>query len=155
MKIRSASPDDVDSMMELAAASDSAAHWTRDQYRKLFSSQEPLQRLALVAEEEIQSVSATSIAGFMVARHLAPDWELENIVVTPSAQRKGLAKRLLDALFAAARETNSQTVFLEVRESNIAARRLYEKTGFHQQGRRKSYYSNPMEDAILYRQDLG
>lgn len=153
MKIRPASPDDVDSMVALAAASTSAASWTRDQYRKLFSSNEASQRLALVAEDEPSSL--TPVVGFLVSRHLGPEWELENIVVTPRAQRKGIARSLLDGLFAAARETNSQTVFLEVRESNAPARRLYEKAGFHPQGRRKSYYSNPIEDAILYRHDLG
>ena len=59
-----------------------------------------------------------SILGFLVAQHLAPEWELENIVVAPTARRKGLGKRLLDALLDAARETNSNSVFLEVRESN-------------------------------------
>lgn len=152
MRIRPATPDDVDSMRELAGASTSAAHWTRGQYQELFSSDAPSQRLALVAEGEPSSV--ISVFGFLIAHHLAPDWELENIAVAPSAQRKGIAKRLLKALFAAARETNSETVFLEVRESNTPARRLYESAGFQQQGRRKSYYSNPIEDAILYRHDL-
>jgi ribosomal-protein-alanine N-acetyltransferase len=42
-------------------------------------------------------------------------------------------------------------VFLEVRESNAAARALYANAGFEQTSRRKSYYANPLEDAILYR----
>jgi ribosomal-protein-alanine N-acetyltransferase len=45
-------------------------------------------------------------------------------------------------------------VFLEVRESNAAARCFYEKAGFVQTGRRKSYYTDPAEDAVLYRYDL-
>lgn len=92
--------------------------------------------------------------GFLVARYIAPDWELENIVVDPNARRRGLGKHLLDALLAKARETNSESVFLEVRESNGSARALYESAGFHQTGRRKSYYSGPAEDAILYRLTL-
>jgi ribosomal-protein-alanine N-acetyltransferase len=51
----------------------------------------------------------------------------------------------------AAKRTNSTSVFLEVRESNTAARTLYERAGFEQSGRRESYYTNPPEDAILYR----
>jgi len=58
---------------------------------------------------------------------------------------------LLGTLMATARETHSDSVFLEVRESNTVARRLYEKAGFQETGRRKSYYTNPTEDAILYR----
>ena len=89
-----------------------------------------------------------------MAQHLAPEWELENIVVAPAARRKGLGKRLLEALLAAARETNSRSVFLEVRASNAAARSLYEKAGFEPTGRRKSYYTNSAEDAVLYRLTL-
>ena len=54
------------------------------------------------------------------------------------------------ALLVRTQNTNSESVFLEVRESNSAARSLYEKLGFQQTGRRKSYYANPIEDAILY-----
>jgi ribosomal protein S18 acetylase RimI-like enzyme len=79
---------------------------------------------------------------------------LENIVVAPAARRKGLGKKLLAALVAAAKETNSAAVFLEVRESNAAARTLYETEGFEPTGRRKFYYTNPGEDAVLYRRTL-
>ena len=76
---------------------------------------------------------------------------MENIVVSPAARRTGIGKRLLDALLQAARETNNAAVFLEVRESNHEARAFYEHVGFKLDGRRKSYYFNPSEDAILYR----
>jgi len=92
--------------------------------------------------------------GFLIAHHLAPEWELENIVVAHAARHRGIGKRLLEALFDAARETNSSAVFLEVRESNTAARTLYEGSGFEQTGRRRSYYTSPSEDAILYRRVL-
>jgi len=92
--------------------------------------------------------------GFLVASHSTPEWELENIVVAPAVQRKGIGRKLLDGLLAAARETNGEAVFLEVRASNRAARAFYEQTGFRQHGRRKSYYSNPIQDAILYRMVL-
>ncbi len=101
------------------------------------------------------AAQAPGVLGFLVAQHIAPEWELENIVVAPAARRTGLGKRLLDALLTQARETNSAAVFLEVRESNTAARTLYEKAGFEQTGRRKSYYRDPVEDAILYRRTLG
>jgi len=60
----------------------------------------------------------------------------------------------MEALLVQARQTNSDAVFLEVRESNTAARRLYQKLGFEETGRRKSYYSNPVEDAVLYTRHL-
>jgi len=102
----------------------------------------------------LKAVQGSGIVGFLVAHHLAPEWELENIVVAPTARHRGIGKRLLEALLDAARETNSSAVFLEVRESNTAARTLYEGSGFEQTGRRRSYYASPSEDAILYRRTL-
>ena len=147
MTIRPATLADIPSMMRLDRQSPAAAHWTDEQYRQAFQGEGP-DRLLLVAE------SSLDILGFLVARHLPPEWELENIVVAPTSRRKGLGKRLLDALLSAARKTSSSAIFLEVRESNAPARTLYENAGFEQTGRRKSYYANPVEDAILYRLTL-
>ena len=60
----------------------------------------------------------------------------------------------MQAFLVQAHQLNAESVFLEVRESNTAARGLYEKLAFHQTGRRKSYYCAPLEDAILYFKDL-
>jgi ribosomal-protein-alanine N-acetyltransferase len=92
--------------------------------------------------------------GFLIAHRLGLEWELENIVIDPAARRKGLGAQLLRELLARAREANSGSVFCEVRESNLAARALYEKLGFAETGRRKGYYSSPTEDAILCRCEL-
>jgi ribosomal-protein-alanine N-acetyltransferase len=137
-----------------------AAHWTEEQYLDAVASA-GVERLVLVSEAPVSSASAASaeatgadapcLQGFLVARHVAAEWELENIVVAPRGRRKGLGNRLLEALLIAASETNNSAVFLEVRESNAAARSLYEKVGFEQTGRRNSYYTGPREDAILYR----
>ena len=153
-------------MMALERTCATAAHWTDEQYQQMFQSGSGTpQRLVFVADgssvalsrarEDMHSTAGAGLLGFLVARHLAPEWELENIVVAPTVRRTGLGKRLLDALLTQARETNSDAVFLEVRESNIAARSLYEKIGFQLTGRRKSYYTNPQEDAVLYRLSLG
>jgi ribosomal-protein-alanine N-acetyltransferase len=120
-------------------------------------------RLVLLLETSLPSSGATAsgtnpssrILGFLVAHHLVPDWELENIVIAPQELRKGLGKQLLEGLLASARETRGACVFLEVRESNTAARALYQKAGFEQMGRRKCYYANPVEDAVLYRLTVG
>lgn len=151
VKIREASVDDITSMMSLERDCSSAAHWTEQQYRELFAAESgPVRKLALVAEDVDGTRDQMSPFGFLVARHLAPEWELENIVVMPSARRMGIGKRLLEGLLAAVRKTHSEVVFLEVRESNLGARALYEKLGFRETGVRKSYYSSPLEDAVLY-----
>jgi ribosomal-protein-alanine N-acetyltransferase len=150
-------------MTRLERQCPNAAHWTDAQYRQMFQSAAgTLERLALVAEapppgdslRDTTQGSGFGTLAFLVAHHLAPDWELENIVVVPEARRTGVGRRLLAALLSRARETNSDSIFLEVRESNAAARSLYEKAGFVQTGHRKAYYSQPSEDAILYRLTL-
>jgi ribosomal-protein-alanine acetyltransferase len=147
-------------MLRLDRQSPTAAHWTEHQYECAFQSAGgSAERIALVAEmvldiallESSQMEQDIALAGFLVAQHIAPEWELENIVVAPELRSQGMGSRLLNELLSLARETNSQSVFLEVRESNIAARKLYEKAGFEPIGRRKSYYSDPVEDALLYR----
>jgi ribosomal-protein-alanine N-acetyltransferase len=57
---------------------------------------------------------------------------------------------LLQEFLALARSRGTEKVFLEVRESNLAARRLYEKSAFSESGRRRFYYREPQEDAIVY-----
>jgi ribosomal-protein-alanine N-acetyltransferase len=158
VNIRPATSTDIAALIELDRACASAAHWTEQQYwQALHPQPDDPQRLAIVvddlrpAPEDGSGGAIPEIGGFLVARHLAPEWELENIVVAPTARRIGLGMRLIQALLVKARETNSEAVFLEVRESNTAARSLYEKAGFALTGRRKSYYTNPPEDAVLYR----
>ena len=139
-------------MIDIERAVPSAAHWTEQQYSRLFKSAGiGPERLVLVAYE----AGDGALSGFLVARRVADEWELENIVVASEARRKGLGKRLLAALLAHADETKCASVFLEVRESNAAARRLYEQAGLQPIGLRKSYYTNPLEDAIVYRRTLG
>jgi len=79
---------------------------------------------------------------------------LENIVVSPLFRREGIGRRLLEELLSRARESGGDALFLEVRESNTAARSLYEQAGFQLTGRRKNYYKDPREDGILYRRNL-
>jgi [ribosomal protein S18]-alanine N-acetyltransferase len=149
-------------MMDLERACPTAAHWTEQEYRQLFQTLGGgPERLVLVARDTPEAPSESDRApqdgvlfGFLVARLVASEWELENIVVCDAVRRHGVGMRLLGALLARARQTNSNSVFLEVRESNEAARSLYVKAGFKQTGRRKSYYTNPQEDAVLYSQNL-
>jgi ribosomal-protein-alanine acetyltransferase len=121
-----------------------AAHWSAEQYRAAFSGEGP-SRGALIVERE------AGVLGFVVGRVLDDEWEIENIVVAESARRRGLGARLLGEFLSLARERGARSVFLEVRESNLAARTLYEKWAFVKIGRRKRYYRDPSEDAILYR----
>jgi ribosomal-protein-alanine acetyltransferase len=163
-KIRRATITDIPRMIDLERRCLLAAHWTETQYQKFFQehSGDP-ERLILVAEfprapQPLSPDATAEFVGFLVAVQIASEWELENISVNSGARRQGIGRQLLDTLMAAAKETKSEAVFLEVRESNTAARALYEKAGFTQTGRRKAYYPDTslgtQEDAILYRLNL-
>ncbi len=131
-------------MLALERQAASAAHWTKAEYERIFTAgQTP--RVALVGEEAGETI------GFLVTRTLGPEWELENIVVAATARQRGWATRLVNELLDLARTRGAASVFLEVRESNQAACRLYEKCRFVVSGRRKLYYHNPLEDALVYR----
>ncbi|HUK26233.1 MAG TPA: ribosomal protein S18-alanine N-acetyltransferase [Terriglobales bacterium] len=143
MKIRSAVPADIHSMMALQKHAATAAHWPVEQYESLFAAS-GVRRLALVIEED------GVLQGFLMARSSGSEWEIENIAVTGPARRRGLGTRLLGEFLDLARREGAQSVFLEVRESNRAARALYEKWAFVESGHRKGYYRDPQEDAVTY-----
>jgi ribosomal-protein-alanine N-acetyltransferase len=143
MRIRRATAADVPSMMNLERTAATAAHWSAEQYQTAFSDQAP-SRVLLIIEEE------AGVQGFVAGRVLGEEWEIENIAVAALARRRGLGTRLLGEFLDLARGRGAGTVFLEVRESNLAARRLYEKWAFVECRRRKLYYRDPQEDAIVY-----
>jgi len=143
MHVRPATLADVPVMMRLAQHSATAAQWTHEQYDRVFKSETP-RRLALVIEEP------TGVQGFLIAKDIAAEWELENIAIAGTARRRGLGTRLLGEFLDHVRAQGASTVFLEVRESNRAARSLYEKWAFEETGRRVGYYQNPDEDALVY-----
>jgi ribosomal-protein-alanine N-acetyltransferase len=80
------------------------------------------------------------IQGYGIMSIAAGEAHLLNLCVRPESQRQGIGEKLLVHLFDLARRHDAEVMFLEVRESNAAARRLYDKTGFNELGTRKDYY---------------
>ena len=97
---------------------------------------------------------ANRLTGYAIAWHVLDEGELANLAVAPEARRKGVASALLSAVLADAAERGTTRIFLEVRESNAAARALYSARGFDEVGRRKGYYRLPVEDALILRRTL-
>jgi ribosomal-protein-alanine N-acetyltransferase len=89
------------------------------------------------------------LAGYAVLWCVADQGELANIAVAPAARRRGIGGRLLDWILEVARRRGVTELFLEVRESNRPARELYRTRGFREAGRRRNYYQNPREDALI------
>jgi [ribosomal protein S18]-alanine N-acetyltransferase len=86
------------------------------------------------------------VAGFLLHRDVAPEErEILNLAVDPAMRRQGVASRLIREFLRCA----DNSVFLEVRESNHAARALYAAWGFAEAGLRRGYYHRPVENAIV------
>jgi ribosomal-protein-alanine N-acetyltransferase len=147
LSIRPATSADLSAMMALEKHAATAAHWSVEQYEALFRTSGP-DRVVLLIEEEPR------VQGFVVARVVGEEWEIENMAIAGPARKRGLGTRLLGEFLDRARTRGAKAVFLEVRESNRAARALYEKWAFLESGFRKRYYKDPEEDAILYRVDF-
>jgi ribosomal-protein-alanine N-acetyltransferase len=91
------------------------------------------------------------VIGYVVAQHAVDEAEILNLGVAPARQHKGIGRALVQAMLARLRQAEVTTVFLEVRESNGVARRLYGDLGFADVGRRRDYYRRPVEDAVVLR----
>jgi ribosomal-protein-alanine acetyltransferase len=141
--------------MDLERESATAAHWSRQQYADALATSDPqsVERVVLIAEDEGAGVES-EIFGFLVAQRVDVEWELENIVVANGVRRRGTGTLLLMELITRARAAGGCAIFLEVRESNQAARAFYRKMGFEETGARSLYYASPAENAVLYRLKL-
>lgn len=93
--------------------------------------------------------------GFALSQTVMDESELLNIAVAPAARKTGVGAELLDAMMDCCREAGAATMWLEVRASNVSARRMYANRGFVSAGVRERYYESPREDAIVLRADLG
>lgn len=141
--IRAAAMDDLPAILALEQAAPGAAHWTAEHYRSRVQSGAQ-DACFLVAESE------RKICGFLCSRIVAGEWEIENVVVEGKFRRHGIGEQLMRSFLAKWEESTGAEVLLEVRESNLAARSLYRKYGLQEVGRRRGYYGEPTEDAVLY-----
>jgi ribosomal-protein-alanine N-acetyltransferase len=94
------------------------------------------------------------VAGYVVSWFVLDEGELANLAVAKGQRGKGIGRMLLDAMLADAAARGTRQIYLEVRESNAAARRLYATRSFEEVGRRRQYYRTPPEDALILRRTL-
>ena len=144
IEFRFANDRDLDTIVEIESSSMSCP-WSRDSYKEAMDSDHAF---IMVATE------SDSCVGFAVFYLTVPESELPDIVVAESHRDKGVGKALLDASLRELTSRGVDTVFLEVRVSNERAKALYEKVGFEEIGRRKYFYSDPVEDAICMRLEM-
>ena len=86
---------------------------------------------------------------FCVAWVVFDELHINTLAVSPALRRRGLATFLLGEVMADAARDGARRATLEVRESNAAALELYARLGFRVTARRRDYYANPVEDALI------
>jgi ribosomal-protein-alanine N-acetyltransferase len=89
------------------------------------------------------------VAGILIARVAADEFEILNLAVGKARRRRGVATQLVGAALEYARTAGALKTYLEVRASNEGGIALYARMGFCVCGRRPNYYRNPAEDALL------
>jgi len=143
MIIRKAEPGDAAPLLALArccfgpAAWDPFQYWNREDHEVL-----------------VADLDGGTCGGFSVLACAADEAEIQSLAVAPAMRRQGIGALLLQATLTAARERGAAHVHLEVRESNTAARAFYRRHGFEETGRRRLYYRDPEESAVLMRRSL-
>lgn len=145
--IRPFRASDADSMLRILHQAAEAAQWPQESYAKLADSPGGL---LLVCELPPNH----QLVGLIAARQVADEGEILNIAVHPDFRRLGIASALLRATLNQFQHSSVARVFLELRESNLPARALYEQHGFVLSGRRKAYYRQPTEDALCMHKKL-
>ena len=99
------------------------------------------------------ALEGNRVAGYVGSQTVLDESDMMNIAVHPECRRQGVARRLIEELIAQLTLRGSHCLTLEVRASNVPAITLYCKLGFSEIGRRKNYYRNPREDALILRKE--
>ncbi len=89
------------------------------------------------------------ILGYCGFLYVLDEAEIPNVCVKESVRKQGVGRKMLTVLTEEAKRLGMTVLYLEVRESNQAARRLYESLGFVENGIRKNFYEQPVEHAVL------
>jgi [ribosomal protein S18]-alanine N-acetyltransferase len=146
LAIRAAVAGDLDGILELERAIREAPHWSKGDY--LAALEGAAKRCVLVAEVKGQ------LAGFAVIAVAADVGQLESIAVASRERRRGVGSALCTAVLEWCRGHGARWMQLEVRAGGAGAIALYEGLGFTVTGRRRGYYREPAEDALLMEMEL-
>ena len=139
MTFREMLVEDLDQVMEIENDLISPP-WTREGFFTFLLKDE---NMFFVVEEKGQ------ILGYCSMQTVLDEGDILNVAVTRDRQKEGIGYFLVDSMLMLAAARGIHIVHLEVRESNDSARRLYQRLGFKEDGFRKNYYTEPVENAVL------
>lgn len=123
--------------------------WTADQFLQTLTASNSIVLAATLIEDDTKK-----IVGLLVASRTTIESDIYMIVVAEDYKQRGLGRKLLEALIETCQMLGLETIFLEVRETNLPALSLYKSLDFKEIGRRKGYYSKPTEDGLMMKLDL-
>lgn len=99
------------------------------------------------------ALDGSKVAGYIGSQTVIDESDMMNVAVAPEYRRQGIGETLVEVLTESLKTAGSRSLTLEVRQSNEAAQKLYEKMGFAQVGLRPNYYVSPREAALIMRKD--
>ncbi len=143
-EVRAARVGDLAGVLRVEWGAATAPHWREEEYERMVRGDGAVKRCLLVAD-------AGGLVGFAVGMVVGGVGELESVAVEAQWQRRGVGEALCRAVLDWCRGEGAEEAELEVRAGSLGARRLYERLGFVEVGRRPGYYENPAEDAVLMR----
>lgn len=149
VEVGPASAADVDRLLGLERES-FAVPWTRKMFEAELTGNPFAHVLtARTAGERQEAGQDHAIVGFVCFWVVFEELRLMDVAVDPKVRRQGIAARLVGCALKLGVDRGARRALLEVRSSNVAARRLYERFGFREVGVRARYYRDPVEDAAL------
>jgi ribosomal-protein-alanine N-acetyltransferase len=142
--IRPLTTDDLERVLEIEGQSFSTP-WHESTFRGL---------LRRTDTDLLAAERGDQLIGYAVCWTVADQAELGNLAVAAEARGAGVGRLLIGAAMRSVRSRGARECFLEVRETNSVAQSLYRSCGFEVVGRRRGYYSRPLEDALVMRLQL-
>lgn len=140
--LRAATPHDIEAILAVQRASPGAGAWEATDYGDALSDEGTF---CLLAEDQ----GREGVAGFLVGRTIADELEILNLAVARDFRRRGIGRRLVADALERAQGHGVGKCWLEVRAANRAAREFYRALGFAENSRRRRYYRDPEDDAIV------
>lgn len=141
--LRRGTVEDADAMAAIEAVCFTDP-WSADSFRQM---------TALTAARSLAACIEVNgeqkLVGYFMALAVPPEAEIANLAVAPDYRGCGIGRALMEEGLGSLRREGCDSFFLEVRASNLPAQTLYRRLGFAETGRRRRYYQNPVEDALL------
>ncbi|MBI4688748.1 MAG: ribosomal protein S18-alanine N-acetyltransferase [Nitrospirae bacterium] len=131
--------EDIQSVLEIERMSFSTP-WSETSFYNEIYNPHSTAKIAVIKER---------VAGYICAKQVSDEGHILNLAVHPEFRRKWIASALVEDVLKNLKDNGCRFLYLEVRSSNYAAKRLYDGFGFKIIGTRKGYYNEPREDAII------